>query len=195
MSKKTLASVARFAHLLGINTKAEAPGEEDNDAPERMDGESDEDYEKRCEEDKKAKKAKKAEDSDDAADAEADDKGEAGDEDDDTDSKEKAARKAERARCAAIFGSKAAASRPDMAAHLAFETDMAAAGAIKMLDAIAAGQPKPSGLGSRMASVHVPKIGTDNDAPDANPTTAAGASALAASAILAAGKKARGEKA
>ena len=192
MSKPKLAGVARFAHLLGINPKSSVADDEDNDALERMDGESDEDYAKRCE-DEKAKKAKKAE-KDDVSDDKPDEEDEAGDNDDDDESrKDKASRKAERARCAAIFGCKASAARPDMAAHLAFETNMSASDAVKMLGAIAAGQPKPSGIASRMSSVNVPVVGADEGERASAPTNATEAASVAASAILAAGRKARGE--
>jgi len=142
--------------------------------------ESDEDFAKRCEEYEKEKKAKSAKNDDDA-DAEGDD-----------DSEEaKAARKAERARCAAIFGAKAAASRPDMAAHLAFETGMSAAAAIRMLGAIAAGQPKGASLASRMSSVKPPVVGSELPR-DAQPQGSA--AAATAKAIVAAAARARGEK-
>ena len=190
MSKPKLAGVARFAHLLGINPRASEPENGDDDAPERLDGESDEDYAKRCEEEK-AKKAKKAEEDKNSEGDGPDDTGEAGDDD----RKDKASRKSERARCAAIFGSKAAAARPDMAAHLAFETDMSAEDSIKMLGAIAAGQPKPNGLSSRMASVAVPVVGANGGPGAPDVTTAAGASAVAANAIIAAARRASGEKA
>jgi len=116
-----------FAHLIGIGA-ARADDDQDDTGDEKderkqRDGESDEDYAERMEELDK----KEADDEDDDPDAE----------DEDESDKEKAARASERARCATIFGSKAAASRPDFAAHLAFETDMSAKQAVGMLSAFA----------------------------------------------------------
>ena len=192
MSKKTLASVARFAHLLGITPRSEEP-KEDDPKQQRPD-ESDEDYAKRMEEEDAAAAAAAETDDDESAETDSDDSDE-DDKKDKEDEKEKAARKAERARCAAIFACPAAASRIDMAAHLAFETSMSASSAVKMLGVIASGQPKVVGLASRMASVVVPVVGSDSAAAGPDLSTKAGASAAAAAAILAAGKKARGEKA
>ena len=191
MSKRnTLAGVARFAHLLGMTPRAEEPKDEDPDAPVQGEDESDEDFAKRCDEYEKDKKAKGAkQDGGDGDDASGDD---ADAEDDDESEEAKAARKAERARCAAIFGTKAAASRPDMAAHLAFETGMKASAAIKMLGAIAAGQPKGASLASRMATVKQPIVGSEVPRDSAPQSSAAAATAKA---IVAAAARARGEKA
>ena len=79
----------------------------------------------------------------------------------------RAARKAERSRCAAIFGAASAGTRPDLAAHLAFNTSMPSARAIALLDAAAAGTVPVqgnvsgvrAGLGARMASEPLPQIG------------------------------------
>lgn len=170
-----------FAHLIGIGA-ARADGDqdgEDKDERQQRDDETDEEYAARMEELDK----KEAEDDDGDPDAE----------DDSESDKEKAARASERARCATIFGSKAAASRPDFAAHLAFETDMSAKQAVGMLNAFAAGAPAgaahPKSLGSRMASVKVPNVGASAAA-----TAPANATQSAADAILAAGRARRGEK-
>lgn len=153
---------SRFAHLLGFGG-AQAKAEDDDKKPEATDdndeddkkpeasddeqreGESDEDYEKRM-------NSKKAED--------------------DTE-KEKAATLAERARCAAIFQCKEAALRPDVAAHLAFNTDHTAKAAIDLLKVTAsAASPKGGNLASRMANIPTPKVGAS--APDtAKPSLAA----------------------
>jgi hypothetical protein len=188
-----------FAHLLGLPAAA-ARAEEDDDKKQRPD-ESGEDYAKRMEGDDKdgdekdEKGAKKAEGGDDDAGdgddqskakgkAEGDNEDEEGEEDD----KEKAARKSERARCAAIFASPAAGVRPDMAAHLAFNTDLSAKAAVEMLGAFAAGAAQPSNLASRMSGVKTPNVGAS--APAAKQATGA---AAAANMIIEAGKKRRGE--
>lgn len=174
-----------FAHLIGLGA-ARADGEPENgnddqdDERKQGDDESDEDYAKRMEElDKK-----------EAAEAQGDP-----DAEDDTNEsdKEKAARVKERARCASIFGAKAAASRPDFAAHLAFETSMSAKQAIGMLAAFAAGAPAAAAVSSRqslarrMGGVALPNVGASSAAGPANPASAA------ANMILAAGKQRRGE--
>jgi hypothetical protein len=191
MVKKVKAAFS-FAHLIGLGAaRAESdPGDDETQDEERKqrDGESDEDYAKRMEELDK-KNAKGGQDDPDAEDdpedplAEDDTSGE--------DDKQKAARAKERARCAAIFGSKAAAGRPDVAAHLAFNTAMSAREAVGMLDAIGAGAQAGAATGrqslsSRMAKVPEQKIGS-GAAGTASPAQAAAAS------ILDAGKKRRGE--
>jgi hypothetical protein len=180
-----------FAHLLsraGIRADGDQDGNEQDQDDERKqrDDESDEDYAKRMEElDKKG--------GDDDQDGAGADDGDDPDADDgDESDKEKAARARERARCAAIFGSKAAASRPDVAAHLAFNTSMSATEAIGMLGAFAAGgapaaSAKPGkSLASRMAKVPDQNVGTGGAAAPSGPQ---GAAAM----IISAGKKRRGE--
>lgn len=181
MSKgKKPAMAFSFAHLLGRAAKAEVDDKEqradesDEDYAKRMaeeerkqgDDESDEDYAKRMEE-------LDDNEDDDAADEE----------------KEKAARQSERARCAAIFNCEAAGLRPDVAAHLAFTTDMSAADAISMLTTVATGKAaKAGGLASRMSTVNVPKVGAD-----AVPGPAANSPQGIAAFVAAAAKKARGQ--
>lgn len=190
MVKKVKAAFS-FAHLIGLGA-ARAEGDQDdnqNQDEERKqrDGESDEDYAERMEElDKKESEGEgdpNGEDGQDDPEAE-DDAGES--------DKEKAARAKERARCAAIFGSKAAGSRPDVAAHLAFNTSMRASAAISMLNAFASGAPAAAAparqsLASRMSGVQTPNVGASGAAAPAN--SAQGTAAM----ILAAGKKRRGE--
>jgi hypothetical protein len=184
-----------FAHLLGLPA-ASASGPEDDEKKQRAD-ESDDDYAKRMEGDDKdgdeegdeKKGAKKAEGDDDKKD---DAKSEGGKEEqpDDEDDKEKAARASERARCAAIFASPAAGARPDMAAHLAFNTDMSPSAAVEMLTAISAGgTAQPRGLASRMAAVNTTNVGASAPAGKG----AAGGASGAAAMIIEAGKKRRGE--
>lgn len=199
MTLKTRVSAAlSFAHLLGLSAaKAEddemkqRADESDEDYAKRMeeedkkqrDDESDEDYAKRMEEEDKKQRDDES-DEDYAKRMEGDDDG-AGD-----DEKEKAARTSERARCAAIFASPAAGIRPDMAAHLAFSTDMSKAEAIKMLTAFASGGPAPKkSLASRMAVHKTPNPGANAGSVP----TVSGPQAVAQQ-IMAAAKKARGEK-
>jgi hypothetical protein len=183
-----------FAHLLGLPA-ASASVPEDDEKKQRAD-ESDDDYAKRMEADDKdddeegddKKGAKKAEGDDEKDEAKAEDDKE--EQPDDEDDKEKAARKSERARCAAIFASAAAGARPDMAAHLAFNTDMSVSAAVEMLSAISAGSTaQPRGLASRMAAVNTPNVGASAPAGKG----AAGGATGAAAMIIEAGKKRRGE--
>ena len=173
-----------FAHLIGLGKKARA-SEEDEDKKVRKakgrkaeederdeDAEDDEDREDAEEQndEKQGRKAKKAEGDDDDPDAEDDEDAEGDDEDaeDDDDNKDvKKGRRAERKRCARIFGSKAAAGRPDMAAHLAFNTRMSSSEAISTLKAMGAVQPETqrASLDSRMRAEQQVRISPDAQAP------------------------------
>ncbi|MEM8257016.1 hypothetical protein Q4R52_12685 [Morganella morganii] len=173
-----------FAHLIGLGKKARA-SEEDEDKKVRKakgrkaeederdeDAEDDEDREDAEEQDdeKQGRKAKKAEGDDDDPDAEDDEDAEGDDEDaeDDDENKDvKKGRRAERKRCARIFGSKAAAGRPDMAAHLAFNTRMSSSEAISTLKAMGAVQPatQRASLDSRMRAEQQVRISPDAQAP------------------------------
>jgi hypothetical protein len=200
--KRRIAAALPFAHLLGISAaKAEddelkqGADESDEDYAKRMEeedkkqgaDESDDDYAKRMEEEDK--KQGDDESDEDYASRMEDDDNEAGDDEGGESKKEKAARISERARCEAIFASPAAGVRPDMAAHLAFSTDMSKAEAIAMLSAFAKGSTPKNSLSSRMARVQTPNPGV------ATPAAAAVTGpAAVAQRILAAGKKARGEK-
>jgi hypothetical protein len=190
MSNPIAAASTAFAHLLGIPKAARAAEEDDKEkndkdaakaaaeddadkkddkdahADESSDGDAedgDDDDKKKSGKKSKAKKAKAKEDEDEDQ------------EDDDSEkemkgsSAEASARRRERARCAAIFFSTAAATRPDLAAHLAFETDLPRKSAVALLNAAASGatitQPRQSGLAARMAKTSVPAVG--QDAPQA----------------------------
>ena len=146
---------------------------EDDDDAERAEEDDKDDGED--DKEKKGKKAKRAEDDDD-------------DEEMSGNSASAKARRRERARCAAIFASPAAGIRPDVAAHVAFNTNMSRGDAIAMLDSVSAGHQAPSrqGLGSRMADAAVPHVGS-------SPGPGAAQSNLSpvAKAIIAAGDKAR----
>lgn len=186
-----MARFNKFAHLMGL-----ARAEEDEDKKQRPD-ESDEDYAKRMEEDKKDDKedesdGKKAEEDEDEKKSKKSKKAEDGDEDKDEEKKDnkEAAIRSERARCAAIFRSEGAGSRPDVAAHLAFETSMPAAEAVALLASVASGAPKSARdrLAERMSSVKTPNVGVDGGVT-ADPSSPA----AVAAAIVAAGKRRRGE--
>ncbi|WP_407223886.1 hypothetical protein [Enterobacter roggenkampii] len=170
-----------YMHLLGIGKKAKVSrAEEEEDEKDAEEEENEEDDDKSS---KKGKRAKKAEDDDpdaedDDPDAEDDDP-DAEDDDDDPDAEEdeedenkdvKKGRKAERERCAAIFSSRHAAGRPDLAATLAFTTKLSAKEAIRVMRAngrtvtgaaVQLGQPKRQTLQDRMANEPHPKIGVN----------------------------------
>ncbi|EJD6038278.1 hypothetical protein [Morganella morganii] len=185
-----------FSHLLGLNKKARSSEKEDGNArkakgrsaeEDERDEDAEDDEDREGAEDqgdekqgRKAKKAKKAEgddddpdadDDDDDADAEGDDEDAEGD-DDNKDVKK--GRRAERKRCARIFGSKAAAGRPDMAAHLAFNTRMSSSEAISTLKAMGAVQPltQRASLDSRMRAEQQVRISPDAQAPAAGSAAA-----------------------
>ncbi len=168
-----------FAHLIGRKAKAtedddektrKAKGrraeddDEDDENAENDDPESeDQDDEKESKKGKKAK-GKKAEDDDPDAD---DDEDDADAEDDDDSDDVKKGRRAERKRAAAIFGSKYAAGRPDMAAHLAFNTNMSASEAISTLKMVGNVAPASSRvtLDSRMRAEQQVRVGPDVSQP------------------------------
>lgn len=170
-----------FAHLIGRKAKAT---EEDDEKTRKAKGRrvEDDDEEENAENDdpesedqddekegRKAKKAKskKAEDDDEDPDAEDDENAEGDDEDaeDDEDNKDvKKGRRAERKRCASIFSSKAAAARPDMAAHLAFNTNLSSSEAISTLKAMGstpAPQSNRRSLDARMREEEQVRLGQD----------------------------------
>ncbi|HDR9026947.1 hypothetical protein [Burkholderia vietnamiensis] len=103
---------------------------EDDDA-----GDDDDDREDRDDDSGKGKKGKRADDGEDGDDD--DDRAE-NDDDDEEEMRGKSAsaraRRRERARCAAIFGCKAAAKNPVLAANLAFNTSMTRKQAIRVLN-------------------------------------------------------------
>jgi archaellum component FlaD/FlaE len=172
-------SYSKFAHLMGFKKKAsededddkekgkkaksrraEEERDDDEDAEEeddREDMEDDDDSDPDAEEDDDKEKGKKAK----SRRAEEDDDADAEEDDENRDVKK--GRRAERKRCAAIFGSKHAAGRPDMAAHLAFSTRMSASEAIGTLATMGAVAPVKSArvsLDSRMQTEQV-RLGPD----------------------------------
>ncbi|MCW7550514.1 hypothetical protein OO184_21935 [Photorhabdus sp. APURE] len=171
-----------FAHLLGIKksaseddddkekskkAKSRRAEEEDRDEEDAEDEDDDtkaedddpdaEDDDDQDDKDKSSKKGKKAK----SRRAEDDDDDENAEEDDD---KEKG-RRAEQKRCAAIFGSKHAANRPDMAAHLAFNTRMSAREAISTLAAMGVSAPRRASLDERMQQSQQVRLGPDARQP------------------------------
>lgn len=182
-----------FSHLLGLNKKARSSEKEDGNArkakgrsaeEDERDEDAEDDEDREDAEDqgdekqsRKAKKVKKAGGDDDDADAE-DDEDEEGDDEntegDDENKDVKKGRRAERKRCARIFGSKAAAGRPDMAAHLAFNTRMSSSEAISTLKAMGAVQPatQRASLDSRMRAEQQVRISPDAQAPAAGSAAA-----------------------
>lgn len=122
------------------------------DEDEGEDGTDPDEVDERNRDGKRSKRAK-ASDDDDAADTRA------------------AGRKAERARGAAIFASPAAALRPDLAAHLAFKTNLSTRAAVDTLAAMAAGEPdaraaaRRRGLAGSMAREPNPDVGQEDQRP------------------------------
>ncbi|WP_192903221.1 hypothetical protein [Photorhabdus khanii] len=171
-----------FAHLLGIKKSAseedddkekskkaksrraeeedrdEEDAEEDDDDKAEEDDPDAEDDDDQDDKDKSSKKGKKAK----SRRAEEDDDDENAEDDDD----KKEGRCAERKRCAAIFGSKHAAGRPDMAAHLAFNTRMSAREAISTLAAMGSvSAPRRTSLDERMQQAQQVRLGPDASQP------------------------------
>jgi hypothetical protein len=96
-------------------------------------------------------------------------------EEDDAEPKARAARKRERARCAAIFGSRHATGRVASAAHLAFNTKMTSAQAIGVLKTLPREQASAgNGLGARMDAYgsHRPSA-SSSPAPNSRQTASA----------------------
>lgn len=181
-------SFKNFAHLLGMKPKGAEGDDEDEKAKkakgkraeedERDDPDAEDDDEADAEDDDAD-----AEDNDDDADAEDDEpkgkkaKGKKAqdDDEDEADAKVAKGRRMERKRCAAIFGSKAAGIRPDMAASLAFSTSLSASQAVQQLEQAAAFSAPQGGrmsLDQRMQGVERHRLN-----PDAKSTAATGQNA------------------
>lgn len=156
---RKVASALSFAHLAGFAGKARAEGDDpddkekkdqatgddpkndkeakgakaDDDERKQRDDESDDEYAKRM----KAMDDQEAEDEERNKDAKADDDS---DEEMRGNGSAAAARRRERARCATIFGSRAAGKNPVLAANLAFNTAMTRKEALAVLE----GTPAPA---------------------------------------------------
>jgi hypothetical protein len=222
MKRSLMAGAASFAHLLGRGpVRAANESEEDggNDPP-RLNGESDEDWQRRKDaavvedekredeteeehqirvkenRDRRVKEAKDSEGSVDTDPGDSDGDEEGDEASDSEDFKKKAVRSArmrERARCAAIFADASAGKNPALAATLAFSTDLPRGQAVKVLRAGGMAVTTPRGtLDGRMAAVKLPPVGVGD--PSA-PVEAAGMTRAArdAAAVIEAGRKRRGE--
>lgn len=181
-------SFKNFAHLLGMKPKG-AEGDDEDEKAKKAKG-------KRAEEDERDDPAAEDDDEadaeDDDADAEDNDDADAEDDDepkgkkakgkkaqdddeDEADAKVAKGRRMERKRCAAIFGSKAAGIRPDMAASLAFSTSLSASQAVQQLEQAAAFSAPQGGrmsLDQRMQGVERHRLN-----PDAKSTASTGQNA------------------
>jgi len=184
--------------------RSEDPEDDEDKKDARRAEESDDEDDKKDD----AKKGGRADESDDDEDkkdgkkkskAKADDEDETCAEEDDDDDEVAAAaragRKAERARCRKIFSTQAAGLRPDVAAQLAFTTNLSSAEAIGVLEAAAAGKGvevrATSRIHERMARVAQPAVGQDVEDGDRKPD----APSAKAAAIVASMNKAQGRKA
>lgn len=151
-------------------------GDDENDDPDAEDGDGEDDKKPAG---KKAKKAR-ADDGDDGD----------GNDDEEDGASARAGAMRERRRCASIFGSRHAAGRPDLAAHLAFNTNMSASEAIGTMKTLVGGEKAGarsarSTLADRMRAESVPNPGQGTSAAPTGPK------GLAA-AMIAASKKAQG---
>lgn len=177
--RNKVASALSFAHLAGFAGRAKADSEQDPDKQDPEAEDDDPDYRDQDRQDGGARKARRASDDEpdkkdpDAEDEDPDKKdpgaedddldedepnragrrAEADDDDDEDEMRGKSAvanaRRRERARCAAIFGSKAAGRNPVLAANLAFNTSMTRKEAIAVLEGSPAATS--SAYGSRSA--------------------------------------------
>ncbi|GBQ69676.1 hypothetical protein AA103196_2278 [Ameyamaea chiangmaiensis NBRC 103196] len=165
-----------FAHLLGSTSLSSRRADDDEDnRQDPADADDDSDDDSSDDENARARGRRAADDDNDGDDNEGDQDDDrpsgrrrADDDSDDVDTDEddenaKAARRQERARCGAIFADKAAATRPDMAAHLAFNTSMSASAAIRTLRAAAKGGPVSAtgSLSARMQAFPSARTGMD----------------------------------
>jgi hypothetical protein len=165
----------------------EAAAEGDDDERKKRDGESDDDY---------AKRIKKLDDDARAEEEEKKKEDEAAEDDAEGDEMRGSspiaqARRRERDRCAAIFASPGAATRPDVAAQLAFESNMPRHEAVALLGSVAGGgaPPAPRAAGSRLEE-RMARVASDTPNPGTGPTPAApgSAEALVARATAAYGR-------
>jgi hypothetical protein len=187
-----------FAHL-GIGAKApKAKADKDKkkgaQAQAGADASSEEDDGEGGGEDESEEEAQEDSEEENAETDENEEEGE-GEEDKDEQAKAvNAARLGERARCAAIFAAPEAAGKVEVAAELAFNSELSAKQAIAVMKAIPAGS-SAGRLAKAMESVTNPSLGADGGAGTTS-GGGAGASAeeRAANRILASARSARGER-
>lgn len=168
-----------FAHLVGGRRGARA----EEDEPEDKDQDAEEDEPEDKDKDETAEDSPK--DDDDTED-------DGGAEEDEPEEGARAraptsayarGRAAERARCAAILGSTAAAGNVAAACELAFNTDLPAKRAVVVLGALGPATKTGGGLAQAMAALGGPQVGSDGPAAGqtqgrpANPLVAAHAKA------------------
>jgi len=172
MKHSPFAGAASFAHLIGLRPKGKKAEDEDT-KPDNKKVEEDTDKEASENEDEE----EKAEDEDKDPDASEDDEEEKAEDDEGKKAKGKssvqkaysAGRADERNRCASIFAAPSAAVRPDLAAHLAFNTGLSAKDAVGLLATAAGPDEGKSGkeaggkraLSDRMARERTPDVGAD----------------------------------
>ena len=162
-------------------TSKRAEGDDDQEQQDREDGDAKkgkkaegDDQPEDEEEDKedgakKSKKSKKADDSGESEDEEAEN--DDGDEEMRGNSTAAKARRRERARCAAIFASRAAARNPVLAANLAFKTRMTRREAIATLEST----PAPASSTHDARGLRNPNIGPGGDSNTRNSSQATAA--------------------
>lgn len=163
-----MSKLKNFAHLLGRSARASEDDDEKESRKAKSGRAEDDEKDESSAEDEKDKSAE--EDNEEKSAGEGDDDNNDDDEnasEDDGDEKEspsvKKGRRAERARCAAIFACREASFRPDMAAHLAFNTSMSAREAVSLMKTIGTqGARRGDSLASRMAGEPDYRAGQDS---------------------------------
>lgn len=174
----------KFAHLMGLKPRGAEGDDEDEKAKKAKGKRAEEDDDKPdAEEDDDKPDAEENDDDADASEGDDDDgekakkaKGKKAqdDDEDEADANVAKGRRMERKRCAAIFGAKSAGIRPDMAASLAFNSDLSTSAAINQLNQAAAFSAPQRGrmsLDERMQGVEQHRL-----APDAKDDTGKGSS-------------------
>ncbi|AXC64883.1 hypothetical protein DOE63_04120 [Salmonella enterica subsp. diarizonae serovar 59:z10:-] len=165
-----MSKLKNFAHLLGRSARASEEDDEKESRKAKSGRAEDDEKDKSSEEDENDKGAE--EDDNDGDENASEDGGDDNDGDenaseDDGDDQEspsvKKGRRAERARCAAIFACREASFRPDMAAHLAFNTSMSAGEAVSLMKTMGTqGGRRGDSLASRMAGEPDYRAGQDS---------------------------------
>jgi hypothetical protein len=171
-----VASALSFAHLAGLprsNAKAGSKAEDDKDKPDPEDddkkGAKSDDDDKDYADDDAPDSSADSDDKDPEDDDKKGAKGKKAEDDKDDDEKMQAGARQERARCAAIFASPAAGQNVQLAAELAFNTELTAAQAVAVLEKAPAARQGHSDRSARN-----PRIGPNAGAkPDEKQALAA----------------------